>query len=298
MLKPLQRFSPNKQTVRDLQCAAIQHALTERLGRLSYFGLPSPGLEDVVQWSPLLERIIAVERGEKHREWERQHSLIVNAFRSGVSQKLTLLRGDIDHILVTGTDECGNKPSWPFDVVSLDYSGGLFYRDSTGTPIRLEAIKKLFQHQSRAEAKEFLLFLSFSVVDIDQHEVRESLETMRRDLKRFGYAADRVIDAYLHHPQEQGRLKLYVMNLVSRLAAQEHFDCGSDSPIFYLGNRKVQMMAFRFNLKASPRTFTPRPPKERLNQIVNRRMIEIVDGKQITTNLKLPLIKSEVASAS
>jgi len=142
-----------------------------------------------------------------------------------------------------------------------------------------------------AHAKEFLFFLSFNLDQIDQHEVRESLATIRRDLKRFGYAADAVIDSYLSHPKEQARLKLYVMNLVARLAAQENFDSESESPLFYLGNNNTEMMAFRFYLKASSRTFTPRSPKERLNQLVNRRMIEIVKGKQVPTNLRLPLIR-------
>jgi hypothetical protein len=51
------------------------------------------------------------------------------------------------------------------------------------------------------------------------------------------------------------------------------------------------MMAVRFFIKACSRTFAPRAPKERLNQIVNRRMIEIVDAKQNVNNLRLPLIK-------
>jgi hypothetical protein len=216
----------------------------------------------------------------------------MNAFRLGVSRKLMLLRGDIDGILLSDSDTHGNKPTWPYDLISLDYSGGLFYRNEAGHLARLEAIKRVFQRQAAADAKEFLLFLSFNLDQIDQREVRESLETIRRDLKRFGRAADHVIDSYLKHPKEQARLKLYVMNLVARLAAQENFDSESESPIFYLGNKNTAMMAFRFYLKTSSRTFTPRSPKERLNQIVNRKMIEVVDGKQIPTNLRLPLIKS------
>ncbi|MGD0649867.1 MAG: hypothetical protein ABSA97_01775 [Verrucomicrobiia bacterium] len=298
MLKRQQKFTPNKQVVRDLQCEVIRQRFPARLGALSYFGLPSSALEDVGQWSPLLERIAAVERGEAGKEWELQNELLVNAFRLGLSHKLTLLRGDIDSVLVSGVDKHGSQPVWPYDIVSLDYSGGLFYRDEGGQLCRLEAIKRVFQRQANAKAKEFLLFLSFNMDQIDQHEVRESLETVRRDLKRFGYAADRVIDAYLKHPKDQARIKLYVMNLIARLAAQENFDSESESPIFYLGNKNTQMMAYRFYLKASSRTFTPRSPKERLNQIVNRRMIEIVDGEQKPTNLRLPLIKAEAIHAN
>jgi len=127
---------------------------------------------------------------------------------------------------------------------------------------------------------------------MEQIASTRSRELFTRDLKRFGYAADQVIDSYLKHPKEQARLKLYVLNLIGRLATQENFDSESESPIFYFGNKDTAMMAFRFYFKSSSRTFTPRSPKERLNQLVNRRMIEIVDGKQIPTNLRLPLIKA------
>jgi len=293
VLKKPQQFTQNKQVVRDLQCDSIRQRFPARLGALSYFGLPSSSLDDVVQWFPLLERITAVERGEAGTEWQLQHELLVNAFRLGISHKLTLLRGDIDSVLLSGVDDHGSHPEWPYDVVSLDYSGGLFYRDEPGQLRRLEAIKRLFQRQATAGAKEFLFLLSFNMDQIDQREVRESLETVRRDLKRFGYAADQVIDAYLNHPKEQARLKLYVMNLIARLAARENFDSESESPAFYVGNRGTEMMAFRAYMKASSRTFTPRSPKERLNQIVNRRMVEIADGRQKQTNLGLPLIKAD-----
>lgn len=291
MLKRPQRFTPNKQVVRDLQCETIQRNLKAKLGALSYFGLPSSSLEDVHQWFPLLSRITAVERGEAGKEWILQNELLVNAFKLGLSQRLVLIRGDIDSVLIQGSDQFGNQPQWPFDIVSLDYSGGLFYFDTNGRLSRLEAIKRMFAHQAADHAEAFVFLLSFNLDQIDQHEVNQSLEVMRRDLTRFGFAADNVIDAYLNHPKPQARLKLYVMNLIAQLAAQVNFDSASEPPIFYLGNKNTQMMAFRFFLKVCSRTFVPRAPKERLNQIVNRRMIEIVDGEQIITNLSLPLIK-------
>lgn len=293
MLKRSQSFTPNKQVVRDLQCNAIHKHLAARLGHLSYFGLPSSSLQDVAQWSPLLERITAVERGESGSEWILQNELLVNAFKLGVSSKLTLLRGDIDQVLITGKDCFGSTPRWPYDIVTLDYSGGLFYRVGPQQPQRLEAIKQVFVRQAAAGAADFVFFLSFNLDQIDQHEVRESLNVMRRDLKRFGRSADNVMDAYFNHPKEQARLKLYVMNLTAQLAAQAQFDSDSEPPIFYVGNKRTEMMAFRCFLKRSSRTFVPRAPKERLHQIVNRRMIEIAEGKQIFTNLGLPLIKAE-----
>lgn len=293
MLKSPQQFTANKQVVRDLQCEAIRQHLAAKLGKLSYIGLPSSSLEDVQQWFPLFERITAVERGEAGKEWVLQHELQLNAFKLDLSQKLSLLRGDIDAVLIKGADDFGNKPVWPYDVVSLDYSGGLFYQDQNSQPTRLEAIRCLFQHQQTARASEFVLLLSFRLDRIDQREVRESLNGIRRDLKRYGFQGDQVVDAYLDHPKEQARLKLYVMHMINYIAVQAHFDTTSESPAFYFGNRDAEMMAFRFHHKAARKTFAPRSPKERLNQMINRRMIEIVRGKQTFTNLGLPLIKAE-----
>jgi hypothetical protein len=258
---------------------------------LSYFGLPSSSLDDVRQWYPLLSRITAVERGEANAEWVRQNELLVNAFKLGISQKLTLLRGDIDQILITGTDCYGNCPQWPYDIVSLDYSGGLFYRNEEGALARLTAIGRVFKHQEEKRANDFVFFLSFNLDQVDQGEVRESLKVIRRDLKRFGKEADLVIDAYLKHSREEPRLKVYVTHLVSHLAVQSHFETEPDHPVFYKGNSNTEMMAFRFFLRKSSRTFAPRLPRERLNQIINRRLIEIVGGKQIPTNLGLPLLR-------
>jgi hypothetical protein len=297
VLKRPQRFTTNKQVVRDLQCGTIRQYLSGRLGHLSYLGLPSSSLDDVAQWYPLLNRITAVERGEMGCEWVTQNELLLNAFRLGISRKLRLLRGDIDDILVTGADTFGSKPDWPYDVLSLDYSGGLFYRNAAGRPSRLEAISQLFNRQANARVSDFVLLLSFNLDQIDQHEVRESIKVIRRDLRRFGYAADRIVEAYLSHPREEARLKLYVLNLIAQLASQAQFDSLSEPPIFYSGNRGTPMMAFRFFLKSSSRTFVPRAPKERLNAMVNRRMIRVLRGRRILTNLGLPLIKERKTSA-
>jgi hypothetical protein len=293
VLKHPQRFTGNKQVVRDLQCDAIQKYLKSRLGQLSYFGLPSSSLEDVTQWYALLGHITAVERGELGSEWNRQNELLVNAFRFGISQKLTLLRGDIDQIIIDGTDLFGQRPNWPYDIVSLDYSGGLFYSDQSGKPVRLEAIGQVFKNQSTAKATDFVFLLSFNLHKVDHGEVKRTLEVIRRDLQRFGDSANEVIDAYQNHPKDQARLKIYVAYLVDGLAVKENYETESDLPVvFYRGNRNTEMMAFRFYFKKSQRTFAPRPPKQRINQVINRRMIEIVGGKQVVTNLGLPLLRS------
>ena len=68
------------------------------------------------------------------------------------------MRGDIDLIIARGRDLYGNKVVFPFDVISLDYSGGLFYCDRKGNKTRLQAIAGVVERQARAK-KNFVLMM-------------------------------------------------------------------------------------------------------------------------------------------
>lgn len=290
MRKFPQKFTLNKQVVRDLQCETITKYFGQSLGRLAYFGLPSSSLDDVVQWSPFLGSITAVERGENGKEWELQHDLELQAFKNGLFDRLTLLRGDIDDVLLQGKDSLGTKVSFPFDIISLDYSGGLFYANK-GELKRLKAIDAVFQHQGEP-GRNFLFFLSCNLDSIDQGEVKNTFSNIRTTLNRKGSNGDEVLDAFLKHPLDEARLKLYVPYAVNQFAAKSRFHCETQDVIFYTGNLKTRMMAFRFFVKHDARTTTPREPRERLAQIVNAPMVEIIEGQQKITTLGLPKVRA------
>jgi hypothetical protein len=290
MRKSPQKFTQNKQVVRDLQCETIIKYFGENLGGLTYFGLPSSSLEDVLQWSAFLRSITAVERGEDGIEWELQHDLELQAFKHGLFDKLTLLRGDIDDILLLGKDLLGTKVVFPFDIISLDYSGGLFYV-TNGELKRLKAIDSLFQHQ-RVAGRNFLFFLSCNLDAVHQGELNNTFANIRTTLNRKGSNGNEVLNAFQKHPMEEARLKLYVPYAVNQFAAKSHFHCETQDIIFYTGNLKTRMMAFRFFVKYDPRTAAPREPRERLAQIINAPLIEIVAGRHNVTTLGLPKIRS------
>jgi hypothetical protein len=169
-----QRFTRNKEVVRSLQREIIEkHFPAGHAGNLRYLGLPSSGLGDVSQWRDLFAEFVAVERGQEDKEWELQHDLALEAYRSGLLEKIKLVRGDIDSIIRTGKDQSRRKLKFPFDVVSLDYSGGLFYRDTEGSLGRLKAISVLFERQARFKSG-FVLLVSCNLDQIDQGEVRNT----------------------------------------------------------------------------------------------------------------------------
>ena len=287
MINRPQRFTKNKETVRALQRETIETSLASKLGNLRYFGLPSSILGDIREWRDLFAEFVAVERGEKGREWDLQHELTLQAFRLGLFTKLTLLRGDIDSIITKGKDLFGNRIKFPFDVVSLDYSGGFFYRDKRGRLERLQSVETLISKQSRKRV-DFVFLISSNLDQVDQGEVRRTIDNIRTDLTRYGEEAEKLIGAYLKHPMDEARLKIYVPYFVNQLAAKYHYNCETDRVIFYKGNKRTRMMAFRFYLTFDARTEALRSPRERLSQILNKSLIELVDGRPNDTLLELP----------
>jgi hypothetical protein len=258
---------------------------------LSYFGLPSSALGDAIAWQDLFQKFLAVERGIEGKEWELQHDLELEAFRAGLFGKVSLLRGDIDLIVKRKKDQFGNRVPFPFDVISLDYSGGLFYKDKRGHPARLQAIASLIAHQG-AKKSDFVLLISCNLDQIDQHEVRRTLENVRTDLVRYGVNGEAVVNAYLRHELDEPRLKVYVPYFVNQEAAKNHYNCDTLPVIMYEGNRKTHMMAYRFWLSFDARTEALRSPRERLSRLFNNPFLEVVNGEQQVTTLTLPKLKA------
>ena len=295
MIRSPQRFTRNKDTVRTLQRAAIEQCLGPKLGQLSYFGLPSSALGDAIAWQDLFQKFFAVERGVDGKEWELQHDLELEAFRAGLFGKVFLLRGDIDVIIKRKKDQFGNRVPFPFDVISLDYSGGLFYKDKRGTLVRLQAVASLIAHQA-AKRSDFVLLISCNLDQIDQGEVRRSLENVRTDLVRYGINGENVVSAYLRHELEEPRLKVYVPYFVNQEAAKNHYNCDTLQVIMYEGNLKTRMMTYRFWLSFDARTESLRSPRERLSQLFNKPFLEVVDGEQKATTLSLPKLTAPEVS--
>ena len=292
MRRAPQRFTKNKDAVRKLQLETImKYTLSAKHGKLRYFGLPSSALGDVQEWQEYFCEFVAVERGEAGREWELQHDLELAAFRAGLSDKITLLRGDIDLVIAKRKDAYGNKVRFPFDVVTLDYSGGLFYRDRLDQLARLAAVSNLIRNQAEKQAS-FVLFISCNLDQVDHGEVQNTIANIRTELGRYGVVAQNVIDEYLKHGRDEARLKIYVPYFVNLEAAKHHYNCETERVIFYEGNRKTRMMAFRFHLQFDARTQCLRSPRERLSQLLNKPLIEVIGGIPSPTSLGLPKLVS------
>lgn len=284
------RFTKNKQVVRDLQCQNIVQHFNDRLGNLRYFGLCSPEMKDVLDWAPLFASITAVERGVSGEEYRDQHQLLLTAARERILGKLTLLRGDIDAVLLSGQDDFGKPIAFPYDVISLDYSGGLFYKENKEEFKRLKAIQASIERQAACNFP-CLLFISCNLDAIDEGEVKHTIENIRTELDRYGWNGQELCNAYLVHRNPVARLRLYVPYFVNQVAAKAHLACESERTISYCGNQGVEILNFRFYLKPDTRTMAPRFPQERLSQIINAPLIRIENGRQLDETLNLPKLR-------
>jgi hypothetical protein len=264
----------------------IERHFNKRKGTLRFLGLPASTMMDVLQWQNYFQHITAVERGEPGKEYLYQHDLMLTAMQHGLTGKLDLLRGDMDEILLAGRDGFGNPVSYPFDVVSLDYSGGLVYKNSTGWAKRPESIGCLIEEQAKRN-QNFLLFVSCNLNNEDRGEIRAIFVDIERELEKLGLDAHNIIQAYMGHELEEVRLKVYVPCLIGSLSAR-WYQCEHFKPIYYEGNRGTRMMHFSTWLNRTLDYVAGRPSRQTLVYILNSSAFHCVDGELQETDFGIP----------
>ncbi|MBS3094387.1 hypothetical protein J4474_01855 [Candidatus Pacearchaeota archaeon] len=152
-------FTKNKQKVREMNLLLIKDFYNESGSKLKYFGLPSEEMQDIYFWKDYLSSIGAVERGTRGQEFIKQHDLVLTSFLLGISDKLELYRGDMDDILIYGKDYFGNKIDYPYQLVNMDYTGGLFYKEDKDKSKRIDSIKSLLRNQAKFR-QDFILLIT------------------------------------------------------------------------------------------------------------------------------------------
>lgn len=279
-------FTENKQKVRKMNQRLIERYFGDRRGDLHYLGLPASTMTDVLQWQEYFKRITAVERGRPGEEYRYQHNLMLTAFQHGLADRVELLRGDMDEILLEGRDDFDNPVQYPFDVVSLDYSGGLIYKNTTGRAKRAESIEKLVREQASRD-NDFLLFVSCNLDNEDQGEIRAIFADIGRKMKKFGLEIATTVAAYLDCELEEARLKVYVPYLIGTLSAT-WYQCEHFKPIYYEGNRGTRMMNFSAWLRRTRGYAAGRPSRQTLVHILNLTAFHCVGGDLEEVDFEIP----------
>lgn len=260
----------------------IERKYKREKGKLRYLGLPSNKMNDVLLWIDYLENISAVERGKPTEEYNYQHDLMLTAMIHHIDDKVLIYRGEMDQILLDGHDVFGNRLQYPFDIVSLDYSGGIIYKDEFGKANRLDSIQRMIWEQSEKDHN-FLLFISTNLNYDDKGEIRSIIEEIDKHLLKLGTDAKKCISSYLNHKLEEARLKIYIPYLIGNLAGQ-WYQCKHYKPIFYRGNKQTRMMNFSTYLKRTKKFAAGQPSRQTLRDILNLSAFECIDGKLHETN--------------
>lgn len=280
----------NKRFIRmnwDLPMISKLSAASNR--QLSYFGLPGPEIEDIVDWQKHLANCTGVERLRKEsadteEDLQTQRRLMTNIFRKRIPC-FTLMRGEIEDIILSGVDSdnhrlpqsIGNPPTFSafrYDLVNLDFLGGLGYEDREGAK-RIRAIKKLIERQ---KGHNFLLLLTVNVRDKIRKEIVAYLQDKEQSL------ADQNLKSILHWYGKCGAgMKSYMLKaavpLFIRAEAEHHnFDCYCYPPVVYEGTESARMVHFVFELNYKNGIFEARS-QQPLADVIKTVFLEVQQAK-------------------
>jgi len=248
----------------------IKEVSQQKKKALIYFGLPGWRMLDVLCWKDYLEKIIAVERNEEYR-----HFLLTTAFHNNLDAQLQLLGGDIDDSLINGRDDFGTPfAEQTFDLVNLDYEGGIFYKDLKGDSKRINAIKKLLERQSIGK-RDFLLLSTFNSRNRDEKEFDSTLDTIHSVLASYRIDSTDAIKWY-KNARYDFKIKIYFLYVLGRIASGNRFSCSFHPPVTYQGSSKIRMVHFACLFNYSEHVVAP---EQSLTKILNLSMLEISGSK-------------------
>ena len=285
--------SQNKAVVRSKWNVPIINRWSSKLNRnLTYFGLPGPDVEDLIEWKKYLSASTGVERlrqGRLNKEDLDVHRLLhKNVLLNGIPG-FQLLRGDIETIILEGADLDGKQPQratgehpllsrFQFDLVNLDYLGGMGNKDKFGESRRIRSIKKLIERQ---RGTSFLLLLTLNVRDSIEEEITSYLSGAAREAANERLQErEAALSWYigLGDGMKKHKLKALVPMFVRHEAERWGFDCFSYPPLTYEGTGQARMVHFTFEMvfiSSVLHAFSQQTETE----VINMPLLEVVDGE-------------------
>lgn len=272
--------TPNKDLIRkEFDKYVIEDQYRKKGERLTYFGLPGPEILDILEWREYLGKIIAVERDLYARHFMRS-----KAFSKGFDPaNFQILFGDIDDVILKGQDFEGEKPKESaFDVVNLDYEGGLVYKDLAGGSKRIRAIKKLFSLQ-QASKRDFVLSVTVNTRNRDWGEFDKTLDEVQDELEEYGVEG---VSKNIEWHKTAGyayKIKVYLPVHLGIWARPCSFFCSIIRTVTYLGSSNRRMVHFAC-------AFVYGKPKvgQSLLKVLNMPMYEVKKGKIQESTIQPP----------
>jgi len=277
----------NKDSIRrNYDKTIIKRFRTHKGTQLTYFGLPGRDMSDVMEWRQHIGRILAVERDDIER-----HLLMVKAFETSLDKRLRVFVGDIDNLLTKGYDEYNTPLDSAFDLINLDYYGGLVCKDLKGESKRIEALRKLFERERNAK-QDFLLLLTFNTRNRDDQEFKKTLDQVELELASLRLNVSSDIEWYKEARYDY-KLKVYVLYTLDKIAAANRFSFSLKTlqpPVTYLGSSNRRMVHFAIPFDYSKEVAGVGRSHSSV-EILNLPMLECTEGKLQRCNIQPPLLK-------
>jgi hypothetical protein len=170
-----------------------------------------------------------------------QAILLSRAIQLGLDERLTLLRGELNQIILDGYDSIGQKLEYPFELVNFDYGGALLYPDRS----RVKAFEKFVIEQ---RGTDFLFLMTLNVREFDPAEVTESQKRITSEIAQLLPKRVRRIGRYFDWMNKQGsilRQITHVLYLIKGLAEANHYRISWGPCVFYSGSRETQLVHYQ-----------------------------------------------------
>lgn len=279
----------NKNRVREEDEDLIKKEYKRKNRKLSYLGMPSGEMLDILSWLNYLDRCSAVEIDEQQRR-----KLILNVIINGLTNKINVLYGNIEDIIIKGKDKFGNKLLFPYDVVFLDCFGTLLYNDLK----RVKAIVSLIEKQ-KGNAFLFLLTFNLNQKNFCMHAVNASLKKIELELLNF-YPSDNTarnkikdfVNWYAaENTNEMYRQKLFAPYFIKTKAEERGFRVHAYSPIFYLGSSDSPMIHFIFKLTSEQDAPTKAVSEQTVFDVINLNLKVASKGRISVVRDQAPILK-------
>jgi hypothetical protein len=267
--------SENKDYIRTLDLAFVEEEYRHHGQKLRYFGLPSEALNDVRLWEDFIGEITAVEYSNKIDGEGKQSLLVSRALQLGYSNKLTLLRGDINNIIIANVDEVGSTIPYPFDLINLDYGGSVLYPDRK----RIEALNVLLERQRH---NDFLMLITSNVREFDKAELLSTQERIKKEVQSYRHDLDRPLNVFfdrINDTESPHRQVLHLQFLAKFLAETKAFNVICFPAVLYEGSRNTEMIHYVFRLRYEEGSSTRVVSDQSLLDVITQKLQVAKNGK-------------------
>jgi len=276
----------NKERVRKEDTELIKKEFLKKKRRLSYLGMPSGEMRDILAWQNYIDRCTAIEI-----DAEQRNELVLNVIKNNLQDKVKVFFGDIEEILIRGKDKFNNKLEFPYDIVFLDCFGTILDKELK----RIKAINSLIEKQ---KGSPFLLLITFNLRERKycKNSVINVFNKIQKELYGF-YIHDDLTKKHIHDimnwyrsdkTNEMYRQKLFVPYFLKTTAEEYGFRIHTYPPIFYLGFNNSPMIHFAIKLIPEINSPTRAISEQTILDIINFNISEVSEKRLFVRKEQAP----------